>query len=76
VLRGELLNDVDESAGQGKMDPYVRLISGGQKFETKAATDQGKRPVWNETFLFEDLDEVKVEVLDKDEKKSDSLAAG
>lgn len=34
----------------GKMDPYLKLIVGGQTFKTRVESDAGKTPVWNQTF--------------------------
>lgn len=33
------------------MDPYCIVEMSGQKFKTKAKTDAGKNPTWNERFL-------------------------
>jgi hypothetical protein len=38
-MRGEFVNDIDEKSGEGKMDPYVRLVVGNEKFQTKVAKD-------------------------------------
>jgi len=32
------------------MDPFLRMVVGNQKFETKEAKDSGKTPKWDETF--------------------------
>ncbi|CAD8087444.1 unnamed protein product [Paramecium sonneborni] len=52
VKGAKLLQDLDEQKGKGKQDPYTQIQLGAQKFKTKTATNQGKYPIWNETFQF------------------------
>ncbi|CAD8080979.1 unnamed protein product [Paramecium sonneborni] len=50
VKGAKLLQDLDEQRGKGKQDPFTVIQLGNQKFKTKTATNQGKFPIWNETF--------------------------
>ena len=34
----------------GKMDPYVKIKIGDEKFKAKAAKGMGKNPIWSEKF--------------------------
>ncbi|CAD8173088.1 unnamed protein product [Paramecium octaurelia] len=52
VKGAQLLQDLDQQKGRGKQDPQAIIQLGSQKFKTKAATNQGKVPIWNETFQF------------------------
>lgn len=50
------------------MDPFSRLQIGSNKFQTKVAINQGKYPIWNQTFkcLAQPTEELLVEFYDKD----------
>ena len=49
VLGAQLVKDRDFL---GKMDPYVIVSVGSQKYQTKVAKGMGKTPLWNEEFIF------------------------
>eukprot|EP00004_Rigifila_ramosa_P004017 TRINITY_DN143_c0_g1_i8.p1 TRINITY_DN143_c0_g1~~TRINITY_DN143_c0_g1_i8.p1 ORF type:complete len:295 (-),score=52.98 TRINITY_DN143_c0_g1_i8:298-1140(-) len=49
IVEGRNLRDKDLF---GKMDPYVIVQLGNQKFRTKTHKNGGKSPSWNETFNF------------------------
>jgi hypothetical protein len=36
----------------GKQNPYVKLVCGGEKFETRPHKDGGSNPQWNQAFVF------------------------
>jgi Ca2+-dependent lipid-binding protein len=49
------------------------------KFETKVAASAGKAPVWNESFPYvvaKGMEEVSVEVFDKEDGKAESILLG
>ena len=48
-VSGKLTHDTEVF---GKMDPFVTLKLGTEKYQTKVHTDAGKYPSWNETFSF------------------------
>ncbi|CAD8162100.1 unnamed protein product [Paramecium pentaurelia] len=75
VKGAKLLQDLDEQKGKGKQDPQVSIQLGAQKFKTKTATNQGKVPIWNETFQFvydPKNSSLKVNVYDVDPQKKNS----
>ena len=39
----------------GKQDPFMRFTYDGRQMQTSVKTDAGKEPVWNETFILEDI---------------------
>ena len=47
VVNGTFRHDKDII---GKMDPYVIIKIGHNEFRTVTATNQGKTPVWNQSF--------------------------
>ena len=60
----------------GKMDPYVTLTYGSEKFNTKVLDGKGKTPVWNQNFTLSVRnvsDDLKVVVYDKDNFSSDEV---
>lgn len=72
VVEGRLSRDTDIF---NKMDPYVALTLGDQKFKTKTMRDAGKNPVWkNEVFTIDVKstgEELRVQVLDADPMNND-----
>lgn len=82
VIKGEFSDDVDLQKGEGKMDPFARLVLGSQKYQTAVAQDQGIKPVWNQQFGFEWKksvdDTLLVEIWDKDKQSAppDFLGSG
>lgn len=61
----------------GKQDPYAIVRCGGQQFRTKTAVDGGKNPVWNETFLFNVINEntIEIDIKDEDVGKDDLIGS-
>ena len=59
----------------GKMDPYVVLEVGSQKYKTIPASGMGLNPIWNEEFTFNVAgdDELKITIYDADVGKDDFL---
>ena len=47
IVEGKLFRDTQMI---GKMDPYLCLEYGGQKFKSKVSSGGGKFPTWNESF--------------------------
>jgi Ca2+-dependent lipid-binding protein len=61
----------------GRMDPYVDLHYRGEEYRTKVAEDQGKHPIWNQTFelmVHSMEDEIRFTVKDSDIGKDDYIA--
>ncbi|EFJ42719.1 hypothetical protein VOLCADRAFT_97168 [Volvox carteri f. nagariensis] len=63
----EFAKDLKDKDFFGKQDPYCIVKVGTQQYRTRTATDGGKRPVWNETFRFNVLNENDAELVIKDE---------
>ena len=66
----------DDKDTVGKMDPYVVLELGSQKFTTIPSSGMGKAPVWNEEFSFNVTGNdttLSVKVYDSDAGKDDFL---
>ncbi|GLI69850.1 hypothetical protein VaNZ11_014567 [Volvox africanus] len=63
----EYAKDLKDKDIFGKQDPYCIIRVGSQQFRTRTATDGGKRPVWNETFRFNVINENDAEITIKDE---------
>ena len=74
LVKGDFYKDIDAT---GKMDPYCKIIINGKTLKSKICTDQGKTPVWNETFeIFEDFNKeimMSFKVMDKNVVTSDKL---
>ena len=74
LIRGEFVVDLDVL---GKMDPYCKFLINGKSIKSKVCEDQGKTPVWNETFeIFEDFNkglEISFKTLDKNMGKEDKI---
>jgi hypothetical protein len=57
-----------------KMDPFVEIIIGPQRYKTSVHKNGGKRPQWNQTFshpLFGAENEIAIIVWDQDRRKAD-----
>ena len=60
----------------GKMDPYVKITSGGTTFKTKVLDGAGKTPKWNQAFdiaFSSQDDKVVVSVFDEDVTSDDKV---
>jgi len=75
-IKGRKLRDVDSV---GRQDPYIKLTLEGVSIksvmQTKTDTDGGTEPEWNETFLFDVVDQftLMVECWDQDTMGDDDL---
>ncbi|TNV81761.1 hypothetical protein FGO68_gene14942 [Halteria grandinella] len=47
IVRGRLFRDTEIF---GQMDPFIRIIHKGNRYQTKVHDEAGKNPEWNETF--------------------------
>lgn len=76
MVEGKLTHDTELI---GKMDIYVKFTHNGKTKQTKVLDNIGKNPKWEDTsfdFLInEGLEEIKMEVLDKDVVKDDLVGA-
>lgn len=57
----------------GRQDPYCLLTCGSQTFRSKVHEDGGKDPVWNQTFMFNIINEnnVDIKIFDHDHTSRD-----
>ncbi|PNH07195.1 Elicitor-responsive protein 3 [Tetrabaena socialis] len=59
----------------GRQDPYCKLRVGGQERRSRTCIDGGRRPVWNETFEFNIINEngLELTLMDEDTLARDDL---
>jgi hypothetical protein len=65
ILGAQLVKDKDII---GKMDPYVILTVGSQKYQTRVANGMGRTPIWNDEFILNvsPHDVIQLKVYDSD----------
>lgn len=71
-IEAQLTHDTDTF---GKMDPYLRVIVGGQTFQTDVCKGGSKNPKWDDSFDFpmSGNGSIQVSVWDKDAGSADDL---
>lgn len=74
-LRARLTRDTEVF---GKMDPYVKLELGSQRYKTKTHNNAGKHPSWYDIFEMQRTNEetLHLHVYDKDVLKDDHVGSG
>ena len=75
ICDGKLYRDTET---MGKMDPYVSLVVGDQKFKTKVHQDAGKYPKWDQLFTIKTKlnTTLKFQVFDEDTTSDDLVGDG
>ncbi|EPZ32192.1 C2-domain-containing protein [Rozella allomycis CSF55] len=76
IMEGKGLKDKDVF---GKMDPYINLRIGSQKWRSKTVTGGGKNPTWNQSIslgVITGTEALFVEAYDEDAGKDDFIGSG